>query len=107
MNKLLLADNFSDLDKYLPWSLEKERQRTEKRETSTIDEIKEFYSAVFPRMKDITSYLDTLPFNELPPDATRLFYISLSLIEVSNLVERYKRRDAIVAISPLAYKSNL
>ena len=107
MSEHLLPGKFLDLEKYLPWSLEKERQRTEKRESCTDEEIKEFYSAVFPRLKDITSYLDTLPFNDLPPEATRLFYISLSLIEVSNLVERYKRRDAIVAISPLAYESNL
>jgi hypothetical protein len=29
----------------------------------------------------------------------------LSLVEVSNLVERYKRREAIIAVSPLDYSS--
>ena len=48
---------------------------------------------------------DAFPLNALPEKEQRLFLLTLSLVEVSNLVERYKRREAIIAISPLDYSS--
>ncbi len=35
--------------------------------------------------------------------ARRLYLISLSLVEVANLVELYKRREAVEACDPLRY----
>ena len=96
---------FSHLEPFIDWALERERQRTEKREASSMDEVRSFYDAVFPRMEEIVAHLDDFPFDEMPEKEYRLFLLTLSLVEVSNLVERYKRREAIIAVSPLDYSS--
>ena len=96
---------FDDLESVIDWSLERERERTEKREASTMDEVRAFYDAVFPRMEEIVKHLDGFPFDALPEKEHRLFLLTLSVVEVSNLVERYKRREAITAFSPLDYSS--
>ncbi len=96
---------FSDLEPFTGWALARERQRTEKREASTMDEVRAFYDAVFPRMEEIVAHLDGFPLDALPEKEERLFLLTLSLVEVSNLVERYKRREAIIAVSPLDYSS--
>ena len=96
---------FADLEPFIDWSLERERERTEKREASTMDEVRAFYDAVFPRMEKIVEHLDGFPFDALPEQEHRLFLLTLSVVEVSNLVERYKRREAITAVSPLDYSS--
>jgi hypothetical protein len=96
---------FDDLESVIDWSLERERERTEKREASTMDEVRAFYDAVFPRMEEIVKHLDGFPFDALPEKEHRLFLLTLSVVEVSNLVERYKRREAITAVSPLDYSS--
>ena len=100
-----LPEPFSDLEPFTDWALERERQRTEKREACTIDEVRAFYDAVFPRMQEIVAHLDAFPIDELPEQENRLFLLTLSIVEVSNLVERYKRREAIIAVSPLGYSS--
>jgi hypothetical protein len=100
-----LPEGFSDLEPFIDWALERERGRTEKREASTMDEVRAFYDAVFPRMEEIVAHLDAFPFDALPEKEERLFLLTLSLVEVSNLVERYRRREAILAISPLDYSS--
>ena len=70
-----------------------------------MDEVRAFYDAVFPRMEEIVAHLDALALDALPEKEERLFLLTLSLVEVSNLVERYKRREAIIAVSPLDYSS--
>ncbi|MGD9536594.1 MAG: hypothetical protein AB7P52_08150 [Alphaproteobacteria bacterium] len=96
---------FRDLEPFIGWSLERERQRTEKRESSSMEEVRAFYDAVFPRMDAIVAHLDAYPFDALPEPERRLFLLTLSVVEVSNLVERYKRREVIRAVSPLDYNS--
>ena len=100
-----LPEGFSDLAPFIGWALERERQRTEKREASTMDAVRAFYDAVFPRMEEIVAHLDAFALDALPEKEERLFLLTLSLVEVSNLVERYKRREAIIAVSPLDYSS--
>jgi hypothetical protein len=105
MSEFTLPAVFADLEPFIAWALERERERTEQREASTMDEIRIFYDAVFPRMEEIVAHLDGFAFDALPEKEHRLFLLTLSLVEVSNLVERYKRREAVIAISPLDYSS--
>ncbi len=107
MSDHALPAPFRDLEPFLDWSLERERQRTEKREASTMDEVRAFYEAVFPRMEEIVAHLDKFPIDAMKEPEHRLFLLTLSVVEVSNLVERYKRREAIRAVSPLDYSSVL
>lgn len=60
---------------------------------------------VFRRLEEIVAYLDGFPFAEMPATAQRLFHMTLSLVEVSNLVERYRTRDVIVACPPLKFQT--
>ena len=41
----------------------------------------------------------------MPAPQHRLYLISLSLVEVANLVELYKRREAVEACDPLRYET--
>ena len=54
---------FAGLEPFIDWSLTRERERTEKREASTMEEVREFYDAVFPRMEEIVKHLDAFPFD--------------------------------------------
>lgn len=102
-----LPSPFRDLEPYLDWAVEGERQRTEKKVASSMDEVRAFYDAVFPRLDDIVSYLDGVPENDMPEPGRRLYNLSLSLVEVANLVEIYKRREVIEACDPLHFNPQL
>ena len=100
-----LPVEFEALEAFIDWSLERERERTKKREATSFEEVKEFYDAIFPCLEEIVAYLDGFPIDDMPLPAERLFHMTLSLIEVSNLVERYKSRDVIVAVPALKFQS--
>ena len=104
MTKALLPEAFEDLAPYLDWALEPERARTAKKVASSMEEIGAFYDAMMPRMEEIIAYLDGVPDgDERPAPAHRLNLLSLSLVEVANLVEIYKRREVIEACDPLHF----
>ena len=99
-----LQEEFADLAPWLDWALEPERARTEKREASSIEEIRAFYDAVLPRLEEMIRYLEDYRDGDMPAPQHRLYLISLSLVEVANLVELYKRREAVEACDPLRYE---
>ena len=99
-----LPEAFQDLAPWLDWALEPERTRTEKREASSMVEIRAFYDAVLPRLEEMIRYLEDHRDGGMPAPARRLYLISLSLVEVANLVELYKRREAVEACDPLRYE---
>jgi len=87
----LLPAPFQDLAPFLDWALAKETERTRKRMTSSMEEIRGFYDAMLARMDAIVEYLKQFPADDMPDEARTLFHLSLSLIEVSNAVELYKQ----------------
>ena len=99
-----LPDEFRDLAPWLDWALEPERARTERREASSMVEIRAFYDAVLPRLEEMIRYLEDHRDDDMPAPRHRLYLMSLSLVEVANLVELYKRREAIEACDPLRYE---
>ena len=102
-----LPDEFADLAPWLDWALEPERARTGKREASSMVEIRAFYDAVLPRLEEMIRYLEGFRERDMPVPQHRLYLISLSLVEVANLVELYKRREAVEACDPLRYEALL
>ena len=102
MTEALLPDGFADLAPWADWALEPERARTAKKAASSMEEIRAFYDAMMPRLEEIMAYLDGVPAGEERP-AHRLHLLSLSLVEVANLVEIYKRREIIEACDPLDF----
>lgn len=89
MAERLLPEPFQDLAPYLAWSLPTARERSAKRQASTMDEITAFYHAMLPRMDEILSYLAQFPPEHIPADVQRLFLLTLSLATVAPAVEMY------------------
>ena len=102
MAEALLPEGFADLAPWADWALEPERARTAKKAASSMEEIRAFYDAMMPRLEEIMAYLDRVPAGEEGP-AHRLHLLALSLVEVANLVEIYKRREIIEACDPLDF----
>jgi hypothetical protein len=86
-----LPAEFADLEPFADWALPTERERYAKRLSSTMDELQAFYDAAFPRLEDAAAYLEQLPLDALPEDATRLLRLCYSLINVSFPVEAWKQ----------------
>ncbi|MCE2486128.1 MAG: hypothetical protein J4F42_11490 [Desulfurellaceae bacterium] len=82
---------FQDLEAYGDWALATESERTAKRVSSPMPAIQAFYDALLPRLEACAAYLDQFPVDDMPPDARRLLWLTLSLMEVANAVELYKQ----------------
>ena len=93
--KPVLPEPFQDLEPFMEWALAKESERTNKRLVSTMAEIQAFYDAIFPRMEAMVAYLNQFSLDHLPQGAQQLFYLTLSLVEVSSAVELYKQPEVI------------
>ena len=68
-----------------------EPERYAKRLASEIDELQAFYDAAFPRLEDAAAYLEQLPLDDLPDDATRLLQLTYSLINISFPIEAWRQ----------------
>lgn len=87
----VLPAEFADLEPFAHWSLRTEAERYAKRLSSTMDELQVLYDAAFPRLEAILSYLDGLELEDLPEEATRLLWLSYSLVNVSFPVEVWRQ----------------
>jgi len=87
----VLPEAFSDLEPFADWSLQTEAERYAKRLSSSMEELQAFYDAAFPRLEDAMAYLDALPLEDLPTDATRLLWLCYSLINASFPVEAWRQ----------------
>ena len=104
MTEALLPEEFADLAPWADWALEPERARTAKKVKSSMKELRALYDAMMPRLEEIVAYLDSVPAgDERPAPAQRLHLMSLSLVEIANLVEIYKRREIIEACDPMHF----
>jgi hypothetical protein len=95
MPEASLPEAFRDLEQWTAWSLETEKERSDKRQASTIEELKAFYDAMFARTDEALSYVDQFPLDNLPPDAQRLFLLTLSLAEVAPAVEQFGQPQVV------------
>jgi hypothetical protein len=89
MPESALPEAFRDLEQWLAWSLATEQERSDKRQASTMKEIRAFYDAMLTRTAEILSYVEQFPLEKTPEDAQRLFYLTLSLAEVAPAVELF------------------
>jgi hypothetical protein len=86
-----LPPDFADLEMFTQWCLATEADRYAKRLASTMEEMQAFYDAAFPRLEEITGYLDRLELDALPEDAGRLLMLCYSLINVSFPIEVWRQ----------------
>jgi hypothetical protein len=82
---------FEDLEPWADWALPTEPERYAKRLASPFDELQAFYDAAFPRLEDAAAYLEQLPLDDLPDDATRLLQLTYSLINISFPIEAWRQ----------------
>lgn len=88
----VLPPQFADLTPFLKsWTLESQMERTEKRLTSTMKELTEFYDAMLPKMQEILDYLDQYTLQDMPEDAKLLLSLGYSLAEISPAVEMFQQ----------------
>ncbi|HJY79999.1 MAG TPA: hypothetical protein VKK81_02800, partial [Candidatus Binatia bacterium] len=90
-----LPQPFHDLEPYLEWSLPTERERSAKRQGSTMAEITAFYEVMLARMEEILPYLAQFPPEHSPRDVQRLFFLTLSLAEVAPAVENFGQPSVV------------
>ena len=95
MSKLFLPAQFHNLEQWREWSLATEPERSARRQASTMDDIKAFYDAMLARMEEVLPYLEQFSVDALPEDATRLFYLTLSLAEVAPAVEQFGQPSVV------------
>jgi hypothetical protein len=87
--QLPLPSGFSHLERFADWMLPTSVERNRKRLASSMDEISALYNALLPILEEILAYLDQFSLEEMPQDALRLLFLTLSLAEVSIGVELF------------------
>jgi hypothetical protein len=88
MADALLPSAFAEFEQYAQiWCLATESERWDKRMSSTMAEMREFYDALFPRLEEAIEYCDKFPLDDLPDDAVHLLHLIYSLIMVAMSVE--------------------
>ena len=95
MPEARLPEQFRDLEQWMAWSLETEGERSDHRQASAMEDITAFYEAMLERMEEVLSYLEQFSLEELPDDARRLFYLTLSLAEVAPAVEQFGQPSVV------------
>jgi hypothetical protein len=86
-----LPAEFADLEPFSDWALPSEGERYAKRLATPMNDLQAFYDAALPRLEDAATYLEKLPLDALPADATRLLQLCYSLINVSFPVEAWSQ----------------
>jgi hypothetical protein len=95
MSEFVFPEGFRDLEQWRAWSLATEQERSDKRQASTMAEIRAFYDALLARAEEILTYVDQFPLDQMPEDARRLFYLTLALAEVAPAVELFGQPSVI------------
>jgi hypothetical protein len=84
----ILPPEFADLEPYAAeWCLPTEQERWDKRLASTMEEMQEFYDAVFGRLEDALKHSDTFSLADLPDPERHLLELIHSLIMVAMAIE--------------------
>jgi hypothetical protein len=103
---MTLPEEFEDLERFAAaWALPTESARSEKRISSRMEEISEFYGAIHGRMNEILQYLSRHDVTAMPEDAKQLLYLALSLAEIAPAVEWYDQPTVIDGFDRRRYRS--
>jgi hypothetical protein len=86
-----LPPDFADLEPFADWALPSERDRYEKRISSTQDELQAFYDAAFPRLQESTDHLKGIPLDGISEEDQNLLWLFCSLVTVSFPVEVWRQ----------------
>lgn len=86
---------FKELEPYLDWALPSESQRLQKREASTLAEIREFYDAMLARFQDVIDHLRQSDNasgtgHSVDVETQNLYVLMLAFADASLSVELHK-----------------
>lgn len=85
-----LPTGFEDLEALTgAWALLTQNERSKKRRSSSMEEVRAFYDAVLPRTEAIIEYLNQFSLDRIPEEARPLLHLAFSLAEVAPFVEIY------------------
>jgi hypothetical protein len=94
----MLPSSFADLERFAPtWCLATEAERWDRRHTSTMAELTEFYDAFFPRLEEAIEYCNAFALDDLPPDAMNLLRLIYSVVMVSMAIEIFGQPKTVDA----------
>lgn len=93
--KKSLPIGFKELEGFLDWALPSETQRRQKRESSTMAEIQEFYDAVLPRVAAVMDHFCVAETasgdaEKVDEETRALFTLMLAFADASLSVELHK-----------------
>ena len=96
MTQTHLPAPFKDLEAYLEWSLATERERSAKRQASSIEALRSFYEGIMPRMDAVLEFLVQFPpLHAADDEVQALFHMTLCVAEIAPAVENYGQPSVI------------
>ena len=85
MSTSRLPERFAHLRPYVEgWALTNERDRYHELHTSSIDDLRGFYSAMLPEMDAVLEFLKGYPLDAMPPEVKTLFDLAMTFAETAH-----------------------
>jgi len=82
---------FAELAPYIEkWGKPTLMDRVHVRCASSFEDLKAFHAAMLPRLREVITFLDQWPLEEIPDEHLPLSYAALAMCEVDNSVNRWK-----------------
>jgi hypothetical protein len=96
MNEAFLPPEFAQFEAYATtWCLATESERWAQRLRSSMETMRAFYDAFFPRAEEAIAYCQRFPLDDMPAEVERLLQLLYSLLMVSYAVEVWKQPEVI------------
>jgi hypothetical protein len=90
----MLPTEFAELEPYAEtWCLPTEPQRWERRLATSMEDMRSFYDACFPRAEEAIQYCDRFDLQALPAEAGHLLELLQSLALVSYAIEVWGQHE--------------
>jgi hypothetical protein len=88
----MMPTEFADLEPFAKdWACETEPERYDRRLASSMEELREYYDAIFPRAKAALDFLDTRDLDDLSDQELNLLRMLYSLSTISFAVDCFKQ----------------
>ena len=85
MNGHLLPAKFSSLAPWVAeWALTNERDRYHKLHASNLQQLREFYDAMLPKMDAVMEFLKTQPLVGMQLEAMNLYHLAMTFAETAH-----------------------
>jgi hypothetical protein len=85
-----LPSRYADLERFCArWARPTFGERRAQRQAASIEELREFYHALQPRVEEVLGYLDRFPLRSMPAAERRLLNLCLALADVALSIEKY------------------